>query len=97
MSISISITFKEEMSSHDGYCSGGECELSTRKYKKVVQLDCEELTNNLQYYIKYADLVDINDIGSYYCDISDEVSHAGLDKHDYRITVLKVELVNLGK
>ena len=95
MNIFIEITFKEEISDHDGYCSGGECDLSTRIYNKIVEVDINEITNNLQYYIKYSDDVIINDVGSYYCDLGDNAKIAGLEQHDYRITVLKVKLVDI--
>jgi hypothetical protein len=94
MNIFIDITFKEEVSDHDGYCSGGECDLSSRIYNKIVEVDVNEITNDLQYYIKYADKVIINDDGSYYCDLGDDAKSAGLGPHDYRITVLKVKLVD---
>ena len=93
MNIFIDITFKEEVSDHDGYCSGGECDLSTRIYDKIVEVDVNEINNDLQYYIKYADDVVINDDGSNYCDLSEDAITAGLGHHDYRITVLKVNLV----
>ena len=95
MNIFIDITFKEEISDHDGYCSGGECELSTRIYNKIVEVDDNEINNDLQYYIKYADDVIINEDGSYYCDLGDDAKIAGLGPHDYRITVLNVKLVDI--
>ncbi len=95
MNIFIDITFKEEISNHDGYCSGGECDLSTRIYNKIVEVDVNEINNDLQYYIKYADDVIINNDGSYYCDLGDDAKIAGLGQHDYRITVLKVNLVDI--
>ena len=96
MRISIMITFKEEVSKHAGYCSDGECELSVQTYTKIVEVDATEITNDFKYYIKYADYVDTGS-GSYFCAVSDEVVKAGLDKHDARITVLKVKLVDMGK
>jgi hypothetical protein len=92
MNVSIMITFKEEVSTHDGYCSDKECEFSTRTYKKIVQIDSEEVTNNLQYYSKYADPVDVEG-DSYFCENSVEASSADVGKHEYRITVLHVALV----
>ena len=94
MSIFIAISFKEEVSDHDGYCSGGECDLSTRIYTKVVEVDVSEITNDLKYYIKYADEVKCNDAGSYYCDLGEDAKNAGLGNHDYRVTVLAVKLVD---
>ena len=95
MNIFIEITFKEEVSDHDGYCSGGECELSTRIYKKVVEVEIREITNNLQHFIKYADEVSCNDDGSYYCDLHEDAENAGLQHHEGRVTVLKVKLVDI--
>jgi hypothetical protein len=97
MSIFIEISFKEEVSDHDGYCSGGECELSTRIYTKVAEVDVSEIRNDLQYYIKYADEVKCNDGGSYYCDLGEDAENAGLGNHDYRVTVLAVSLVDKNK
>ena len=92
--VPIQITFKEEVSDHDGYCSGGECELTTRIYKKVIHVDVGEIANRLEYFTKYADEVICNEDGSYYCDVSDDAKTAGLQQHDHRVTVLNVELVN---
>ena len=97
MSIFIAITFKEEVSDHDGYCSGGECDLSTRIYTRVVAVDASEITNDLHYYIIYANAVICNDDGSYYCDLGEDAKKAGLEKHDYRVTVLAVKLVDKNK
>ena len=94
MNIFIQITFKEEVSDHDGYCSGGECGLSRRIYKKIVEVDVSEITNDLQYYIKYADAVICNDVGSGYCDLGEDAERAGLGIHDSRVTVLAVKLVD---
>jgi hypothetical protein len=91
--VPIQITFKEEVSDHDGYSS--ECELSTRIYKKVIHVDVGEISNRLEYYIKYADEVICNDDGSYYCDLRDDAKTAGLQKHDHRVTVLNVEVVDI--
>lgn len=94
MSITLRITFKEEVSDHNGYCSGEECELYTQIYKKVVEVDTKEITNNLQYYRKYANAIDVGGMGgSYSCRVSDEVTKSGLNRHDVRISVLKVKLV----
>ena len=94
MHISLLITFKEEVSNHTGYCSDAECTLSYKTYKKLVDVDITEITNDLQYYVKYADYVDAGDGGSYYCDVSEEVIQSGLNRHEARITVLKVMLVD---
>ena len=99
MSIRIEILFKEEVSDHSGYCSGGECELTTRVYKKQVEVEIGEITNNLEYFEKYADEV----VGadechqSHYCDLGEDVVSAGLGAHDHRITILSVSLVDISK
>jgi hypothetical protein len=93
--VPIQITFKEEVSDHDGYCSGGECELTTRIYKKVIHVDVSEIANRLEYFTKYADEVICNDDGSYYCDLRDDAKTAGLQKHDHRVTVLNVEVIDI--
>ena len=93
--VPVQITFKEEVSDHDGYCSGGECELTTRIYKKVIHVDVGEIANRLEYFTKYADEVICNEDGSYYCDLSDDAKTAGLQQHDHRVTVLNVELVDI--
>jgi hypothetical protein len=95
MSIRIEILFKEEVSDHSGYCSGGECELNTRVYKKQVDVEIGEITNNLEYFEKYADeVVCDHSSNSNWCDLNEEVVSAGLDRHDNRITVLRVSLVD---
>jgi hypothetical protein len=98
MSVHIEILFKEEVSDHDGYCSGGECELTTRVYKKQVDVEISEITNNLEYFEKYADkVVCDHDSNSDWCDLSEEVISAGLTSHEYRITVMRVSLVDSSK
>jgi len=95
MSIRIEILFKEEISDHSGYCSGGECELNTRVYKKQVDVEIGEITNNLEYFWKYADeVVCDHSSNSNYCDLSEEAVSAGLARHDNRVTVLRVSLVD---
>ena len=93
--VPIQITFKEEVSDHDGYSSVGECKFTTRIYKKVIHVDVGEISNRLEYYIKYADEVICSDDGSYYCDLRDDAKTTGLQKHDHRVTVLNVELVDI--
>jgi len=100
MSIRIEILFNEEASDHSGYCSGGECELTRRVYKKQVEVEIGEITNNLEYFEKYAD--EVVGVGecccqSHYCDLGEDVVSAGLGKHDHRITILRVSLVDISK
>ena len=100
MSVRIEILFKEEVSDHNGYCSGGECELTSRVYKKQVEVEIGEITNNLEYFEKYAD--EVVGVGecccqSHYCDLGEDVVSAGLGAHDHRITILRVSLVDISK
>ena len=100
MSVRIEILFKEEASDHSGYCSGGECELTRRVYKKQVEVEIGEITNNLEYFEKYADeVVGVDECccQSHYCDLGEDVVSAGLGKHDHRITILRVSLVDISK
>lgn len=98
MSVRVEILIKEEVSNHDGYCSGGECELTTRVYKKQVEVEMGEITNNLEYFEKYADKVVCEDgVNSNYCDLGEDVVSAGLAAHEYRITIMRVSLVDTSK
>jgi len=98
MSVLIEILFKEEVSDHNGYCSGGECELTTRVYKKKVEVTTAEITNNLEYFEKYADkVVCDHDSNSNWCELGEDVVSAGLVAHEHRITILRVSLVDTSK
>ena len=90
----ILITFKEEISDHDGYCSGNENEYTERIYTKEV-LDTE-LDPDLDSYLCYADscaYISNRHRQSYYCKMTNEACQADLGPHDYRITVLKAEVI----
>ena len=98
MSIHIEILFKEEAADHSGYCSDGECELTTRVYKKQVVVEIGEITNNLEYFEKYADkVVCDHSSNSNWCELGEDVVSAGLAAHEYRITILRVGLVDTSK
>ena len=98
MSIHIEILFKEEVSDHSGYCSGGECELTTRIYKKQVDVEIGEITNNLEYFEKYADeIVCDHSSNSNWCELGEDVVSAGLAAHEHRTTILRVGLVDISK
>ena len=90
----ILITFKEEISDHDGYCSGNENEYTCRTYTKEVK--DSDLDSDMKAYLCYAD--EINDIScrrgqSYYCKMSKEACEADLGPHEVRITVVKAEII----
>ena len=98
MSVRIEILFKEEVSDHNGYCSGGECELTTRVYKKQVDVEIGKITNDLEYFEKYADeIVCDHSSNSNWCELGEDVVSAGLTAHEYRITILRVGLVDTSK
>jgi hypothetical protein len=92
----VRFTFKEEISDHDGYCSGNENEYMCRTYEKEVEVEDTELNTNIDTYWYYADKIDIgNRRGqSYYCTMSTEACEADLGPHDVRITVVKAEIIN---
>ncbi len=96
MRMSVRFTFKEEISDHDGYCSGNENEYTCRTYEKEVEVEDTELNANIDTYWYYADKIDIgNRRGqSYYCTMSTEACEADLGPHDVRITVVKAEIIN---
>jgi hypothetical protein len=98
MSIKLLLTFVEDKSDHDGYCSGNECELISKTYTRIINLPHEEITNNLDYYRKYADDVEMyRSLGYYksgYCKLSDEAVEVGLDRHDYLVKVARVEIID---
>jgi hypothetical protein len=54
----------------------------------------------LEYFEKYADeVVGVDECccQSHYCDLGEDVVSAGLGKHDHRITILRVSLVDISK
>jgi hypothetical protein len=91
----IKFTFKEEISDHDGYCSGNENEYTCRTYEKEVEVEDTELNADLDTYWYYADTTNIgNRRGqSYYCTMSREACEADLGPHEVRNTVIKAEIV----
>lgn len=91
----VRFTFKEEMSDHDGYCSGNENEYTCRTYEKEVEIEDTELNADLDKYWYYADTTNIgNRRGqSYYCTMSTEACEADLGPHEVRNTVLKAEIL----
>ena len=98
------IIAKLETSDHDGYCSGGECEYEVKTVTYIIEVPCEyknypvgKLNNFDEYGIDWDKLLpepDLNNYGSGYCDLSDECDNNNLDKHDYRYTIISIELIN---
>ena len=95
------ITATLETSEHDGYCSGEECEYNVRTitYDMVAPIEYKsypegKLSNLDEYDIDWIDLLPepvLND-GSCYCSLPKECIDHDLSKHDYRYTILYVEL-----
>ena len=92
--IKFRVTFQEEKTDHDGYCSDNECTYSSRVYTKIVTFQSKsEIPKTLAGFAKFADPVveACNQGGSGYCGLSDEAKDAGLINHDSRITVSKIQ------
>lgn len=104
----LKITIKFESSSHDGYCSGEECDYESETITKIVDeenIDFDH-TNIVEedgrYFMNCCLLPnidkffqkEINDInhGSGYCELSFESTQHNLGTHDYRITPLRIEI-----
>ena len=97
----VEITAKLEKSDHDGYCSGEECEYKRETIKYIVnqvpnpyQTHQSGLIENIDDFdwVSLLPEPEINYSGSYYCDCSKKCEAHGLDRHDYRYTVLQVKL-----
>ncbi len=87
----VKIKAKLEISDHDGYCSGNECEYSYSIKEYIV--DIEDISVNLNNLIKYLPIPEINNHGSYYCDSNKESDDNNLDKHSYNYTILEVVII----
>jgi hypothetical protein len=102
-SLKVKITSKLETSHHDGYCSGDECEYDVDTKSYIVDLP-EELNGSYddifsELDFEWEDLLPIPNLNnrgnnSFYCRNSCESSKNHLGKHDYRYTILSVELIN---
>ncbi len=96
----VKIISKLETSDHDGYCSGEECEYECKHVETIVPVPNmyksypKGKINDLDKFdwIKLLPEPDLNTSGSYYCDNSDECETKGLGSHDYRYTILSVEI-----
>jgi hypothetical protein len=95
------ITALLEISDHCGYCSGEECEYKSNQIIHLCDVPEEYEDNEIgkidnfseHNWFQYLPEQDING-RSYYCDLSDECNEAGLEKHDYKYTILNVEIVD---
>lgn len=111
--LKILITALLEISDHDGYCSGNECEYTLRKivhlcdvpeeYQdyEVGKLEKEEEKEEWsdkewsEYWIHYLPEQEVNTHESYYCELNPGCESVGLERHDYRYTILNVEIVDV--
>jgi hypothetical protein len=85
-----------EVSDHDGYCSGEECDYVCEKKTVRVEIPREEAarieTMSRAELARYTGLVPqpkLNESGSYYCRPNKQGKQAGLDRHDFKVTILK--------
>lgn len=94
------ITALLETSDHDGYCSGNECEYKQQYVEKKVEipkelLHKEQITIENYNWLEFFEEPELCvDAGSYFCDISSECENNLLGRHDYKYTVVKIEIVN---
>ena len=97
----VKIISKLETSDHDGYCSGGECEYEVKVVETITDLPTQYKSyskgklNNFNNF-DWVELLPepyLND-GSNYCDINEECEAHGLGKHDYRYTILSVQIID---
>ena len=97
------INAKLETSDHDGYCSGEECEYDVKTVTYIVDLP-NEYKNYPQGKLLNIDEFDVDwenylpkpilNNGSGYCGLSEECVNHKLDIHDYKYTILSVEIIN---
>lgn len=85
-----------EINDHDGYCSGAENEYTAEIIKTTVQMPKGYSANTIWTYKWNHDrelkhLIPELGGGSGYCEIGEEGERHGLNCHDYRLTVLKVD------
>lgn len=95
------ITARLETSDHDGYCSGEECEYECKIIEHIVNAPeqyknykCGKIADTSKYnWINLLEPPELNN-GSCYCDLSPECEENNLGVHDYRYTIISVELVD---
>lgn len=98
------IRAKLEISDHDGYCSGEECEYEIKNVSHIVDLPDQyksypegKIKNIDEFTIDWKKLLpepELNNHGSYYCRVSNECEAHGLEQHDYKYTIQSIEIVN---
>ena len=98
----VKILSKLETSDHDGYCSEGDCEYEVKIVETIVDIPIQYKSypkgkiNNLNEFDWKIFLPEpyINTEGSYYCGVDEECNTNGLGQHDYRYTILSVEIID---
>ncbi len=89
----VKITAKLEISDHDGWCSGSECEYTHTIKTYIVNISDEEYYDGIDWII-FLPTPEINTFGSYYCDLSDESEKNNLSNHDYKYTIVNVVILD---
>jgi hypothetical protein len=89
-----------ETSTHGGHCSGNECEYESEIINHMVDVPEEYMDHPLGYIENieeyfWEDLLPTHDFsgGSGYCCTGPGVTEHGLGTHDYRYTVISVNIV----
>jgi hypothetical protein len=100
----VELSVKIEISDHDGYCSGNECDYIVKTERKVVNVPDtykdlkvkvgDEITEH-DWTKETEDLIpQLNITESYYCNNSEKSIENGLMIHDYRMTVLSAIIID---
>lgn len=95
------IEYVLEVSDHDGYCSGEECDYKQESKMYIIDVpdDLKDVPegvyeNPARYdWTPYLPRPKINQFGSGYCHISTKAQYARLERHDYRFNIIRVEFV----
>jgi len=101
----VELTLRVLSSHHDGYCSDNECELN--EYIKVIRFetailetlptDKEACLDLIPIHIREYIDPDVECTGSGFCDLTDECEEEGLERHDFKYVVDKVEIIESRK
>lgn len=93
----VKIVYELEISDHDGYCSGNECEYTKECKEYIVEIPDDENIDLLDLHgfndLYWKDLlprVNIDTWGSGYCDSSKECYENNMDKHSYRYRIVHI-------
>lgn len=96
----VGLTLFIEKADHGGdYCSGDECEYFTDNINVNVPLPkilehTTDVNKFINYDWKYLEMyIKILDWGSGYCGLSNECVEHGLNKHEYRITIVDAKII----